>query len=146
METDIASPVSRKPAAGPEVRGLGGTLFLVFLVALGMKFFLFDFMIAEGRSMLPAIRPGTILLVNRAAYGFKLPWARQYLVRWAEPAVGDVIVFYTPQGNTAVKRCVEITENQKIIALGDNDLESFDSRSYGPIPVDNILGKALGIK
>jgi signal peptidase I len=146
MGTNIASSVSRNLPPGQEVQGLGGTLFLVFLVALGMKFFLFDFMVAEGRSMLPAIRPGTILLVNRVAYGFKLPWSRQYLVRWAEPSAGDVVVFYTPQGNTAVKRCEKITENQEIIALGDNDLESFDSRSYGPIPVDNILGRVLGIR
>ncbi|MDR1950233.1 MAG: S26 family signal peptidase [Spirochaetaceae bacterium] len=146
MEENVVPPMPQNLPPGREKRGLGRTLLLVFVTALGMKFFLFDFMIAEGRSMLPAIRPGTVLLVNRVAYGFKPPWAGRYLVRWSRPAVGDVVVFHTPRGNIAVKRCGEVTENQEILALGDNDLESFDSRSYGPIPVDNILGRVMAVK
>jgi signal peptidase I len=125
---------------------IGKTIFLAFITALGMKFFLFDFMLAEGRSMLPVIHPGTVLVVNRMAYGFKPPWAERYLLRWSLPAPGDVVVFITPQGKTAVKRCAELTEERQFIALGDNDLESLDSRSYGPVPADHILGKVLGIK
>ncbi|MDR1804329.1 MAG: S26 family signal peptidase, partial [Treponema sp.] len=32
------------------------------------------------------------------------------------------------------------------LALGDNTSQSFDSRSYGPVPNKNIIGKVLGIK
>jgi signal peptidase I len=116
------------------------------ITALIMKFFLFDFMIAEGISMSPAIRPGTVLVVNRLMYGFRLPWAEGYLVRWSAPKTGDVVVFYTPQGMTAVKRCGDILDTGEFIALGDNSLQSFDSRSYGPVRTDNIIGKVLGIK
>ena len=140
---------------------LGAALALAFAAALGMKCFLFDFMIAEGRSMLPGIKPGSLLLVNRAAYGLRLPGAGGYCIRWGLPSPGDVVVFYTPQGNMAVKRCAGLipeeaapaTENRpgsaavkRFFAQGDNGLESFDSRSYGPIPVDRILGKVVGVK
>jgi signal peptidase I len=129
----------RKPKTGRAILG-------AFAVAILLKIFLFDFMITEGRSMLPAIKPGSVLFVWKIAYGFKLPWTEDYLVQWAEPKKGDVIVFYTPQGVTAVKRCAGITGNHRFIALGDNRDVSFDSISYGPVLVTHIIGKVLGTK
>jgi signal peptidase I len=121
-------------------------LAAAFAVALGMKLFVFDFMAAEGSSMLPAIQPGSVLLISRLRYGFRLPGFQSYLVRWDMPAPGEVVVFYTPEGSIAVKRCAGLAEGERFIALGDNGAQSFDSRSYGPVPVDNIIGKVLGIK
>jgi signal peptidase I len=117
-----------------------------FIVALGMKLFLFDFMIAEGNSMSPAVKSGTILVVNRLRFGLRIPGSRRYLLRWDNPAPGDLVVFYTPEGQIAVKRCAASVGTEEFIALGDNEAQSFDSRSYGPVPVDNIIGKVLGIR
>ncbi|MDR2027977.1 MAG: S26 family signal peptidase [Treponema sp.] len=125
---------------------LGGAIVAAFAAAMVIKFFLFDFMIAEGRSMLPAIKPGTILVVSRAAYGFCPPWSNTYLLRWSLPKSGDVVVFATPLGEIAVKRCGPVTGEGLFFALGDNSLESYDSRSYGPVPVDHIIGKVLGVR
>ncbi|MDR0389509.1 MAG: signal peptidase I [Spirochaetaceae bacterium] len=115
------------------------------VTALAMKLFLFDFMISEGRSMLPAIRPGALLLINRAAYGLRFPWAGRYVLRWKQPETGDIVVFKTPLGQTAVKRCAAV-EEEGVFALGDNTGESLDSRSYGFIQCDEILGKVVGIR
>jgi signal peptidase I len=116
------------------------------VTAIILKLFLFDFIIAEGASMEPAMPSGAVLVINRLQYGFRLPGQRSYLIRWAGPRAGEVVVFYTPQGELAVKRCVSLTDGDGFIALGDNRLRSYDSRSYGPVPVDNIIGKALGVK
>jgi signal peptidase I len=132
--------------AKPDTRKMLPAVAAAFIVALGMKLFLFDFMIAEGSSMSPAIRPGTILVISRLRYGFRLPGSGSYLLRWDSPAPGEVVVFYTPEGLIAVKRCAGLTETGDFIALGDNGAQSFDSRSYGPVPADNIIGKVLGIK
>ncbi|MDR0668595.1 MAG: S26 family signal peptidase [Treponema sp.] len=121
-------------------------LVAALVAAVGMKLFVFDFMVAQGGSMSPAIRPGTVLLISRLRYGFRLPGSQSYLVRWGMPVPGEVVVFYTPEGIVAVKRCAGLEEGEKFIALGDNGAQSFDSRSYGPVPVDNIIGKVLGIK
>jgi signal peptidase I len=120
-------------------------ILLAFIVALGMKLFLFDFMIAEGNSMSPAIQPGTVLVINRLRYGLRFPGSRSYALRWSMPVPGEVVVFYTPEDSVAVKRCAALTDGG-FIALGDNSVQSFDSRSYGPVPADNIIGKVLGIK
>ncbi|MDR3166827.1 MAG: signal peptidase I [Treponema sp.] len=133
----------KKEGSSPKT---GRAILGAFLAALCMKFFLFDFMIAEGQSMMPAIMPGTVLLVNKLRYGFRLPWSGVYSLWWSQPKQGDVLVFYTPMGEIAVKRCAEITEKNEFIALGDNSPQSYDSRSYGPVSMDRIIGKVLGIK
>jgi signal peptidase I len=115
-------------------------------VALVLKVFFFDIVITQGESMSPAIKNGNVLVINRLAYGFRpFPYDR-YLCRWALPEKDNVIVFYTPSGDLAVKRCAEALDDGSFFALGDNSLKSYDSRSYGPVPFDNILGRVIGIK
>ncbi|MDR0525299.1 MAG: S26 family signal peptidase [Spirochaetaceae bacterium] len=123
----------------------GRAILGAFCIALIMKVFLFDFMVAEGRSMLPAIQPGTVMVVLKTAYGLRLPGAEEYLFRWSQPKPGEVIIFYAPDGVLAVKRCASVPEAWTFIVLGDNSKDSKDSRSYGPIGFDCIIGKVLGM-
>jgi signal peptidase I len=120
-------------------------VILAIVAAIVIKLLIIDLMIAEGDSMEPVIKSGTILVINRLQYGLRFPGQQGYLIRWASPKPGDVVVFYTPEGGLAVKRCRELIDGG-FIAQGDNSLQSYDSRSYGPVPVGNIFGKALGIK
>jgi signal peptidase I len=108
-----------------------------------LKVFVFDFMKAQGKSMEPAIKNGSVLVINRIRYGLRLPGQKAYLIQWAAPKPGEVVVFYTPEGELAVKRCFELSEGS-FFALGDNPNASYDSRSYGLVPVSNIIGKVLG--
>ncbi|MDR0662930.1 MAG: signal peptidase I [Spirochaetaceae bacterium] len=122
------------------------TIIAALSAACMLKIFFFDFMITQGESMSPTIQTGAVLVINRLAYGFKPPLYKKYLYRWALPDKGNIIVFYTPAGDLAVKRCAEVLGDGRFVALGDNSLESYDSRSYGPVPLDNILGSVIGIK
>jgi signal peptidase I len=94
--------------------------------------------------MEPAIMDGKVLVISRLRYGLRLPLSRGYLVRWAKPKAGEVLIFYTPAGEIAVKRCIMLNEWGGFYAEGDNKNVSYDSRSYGPVPVENIIGKVLG--
>ncbi|MDR1239982.1 MAG: S26 family signal peptidase [Treponema sp.] len=116
------------------------------ITAIIIKLFLFDLVIAEGHSMEPAVRSGALLVVNRLQYGLRLPGGQRFLIRWANPKPGEVVVFYTPGGQLAVKRCGAGAGENAFVLLGDNSLQSLDSRSYGPIRGDDIIGKVLGIR
>ena len=76
----------------------GKAVIGALVTALIMKLFLFDFMLAEGHSMEPAIMPGKVIMVWKLSYGFRLPGRGPYILRWAVPNEGDVVVFYTPSG------------------------------------------------
>jgi len=127
-------------------RGTFKAVILAFVFAMIIKLFFFDLMITQGRSMLPTLRPGSLLVVNKAAYGFRVPGLGLYLVRWSTPQPGDLLVFFTPLGERAVKRCISVNVEGTFFVVGDNDLESFDSRSYGFITPDQILGKVVVYK
>jgi len=117
-----------------------------FLTAVLIKLFLVDFIIAEGNSMEPAIRSGSVLVINRMQYGIRFPGQQGYLIRWASPKQGEVVVFYAPSGSIAVKRCSSHDQSGVFMAQGDNSHRSYDSRSYGPVSADATIGKVLGRK
>jgi len=125
---------------------MGRAAFLAFAAGVIIKLFLFDLMITDGHSMEPSIRNGTVLVINRLQYGFRFPGQKGYVLQWASPRPGDVVVFYTPSGDIAVKRCEGIAGSGSFTAIGDNALQSYDSRSYGPIPINNTIGRVLGFK
>ncbi len=123
-------------------------MLAAFVAALMLKTFAVDFMVAEGRSMTPTIAPGTIIIVNKAAYGLRIPFSPGYVFRWRLPRAGDIVVFPSPAGRLAVKRCAfsEGIPAGHFSAFGDNSVESYDSRNYGPVPLDAVLGKVVGIR
>jgi signal peptidase I len=124
----------------------GKAILVAFFVSLVMKFFVLDFMIAEGNSMLPSIKPGAILPVCKVIYGIRLPGSLRFVLQWGVPREGDVIVFYTPMQEIAVKRCGENFMDDMFYVFGDNISQSFDSRNYGPVPKNYIIGRVLGVK
>lgn len=124
-------------------------IFLAFLAAVIIKLFFFDFIKAEGHSMEPAIHNGDILIISRLTYGVRFPGTKKYFIRWAQPKDGEIVVFYTPEGELAVKRCAVLPDSllyKKLhfYAQGDNDISSYDSRAYGQVSAENIIGKVLG--
>jgi signal peptidase I len=118
-----------------------------FITALLLKSFALDIMLVEGSSMEPALWPGQAVMVNRLAYGVRGPFqtngGSRYLVRWNIPSESDVVVFWTPLGELAVKRISTLLPGGRFVALGDNAPQSYDSRSYGPVALDAIVGKVL---
>jgi signal peptidase I len=122
----------------------------------------------ENVSMLPTLKPGEFLLVNRVAYKF------------GEPSIGDIIVFHAPGANDMdyIKRVIGLPGDQVRISdgivyvnnqplyepylaeaprysgtwdippdayfvLGDNRNNSSDSHMWGFVPREDIVGRAL---
>ncbi|MBI1947214.1 MAG: signal peptidase I [Deltaproteobacteria bacterium] len=83
-----------KPGAG--VASQARSLAFAFAVAIALRLFLVaPFQIPSG-SMIPTLLIGDHLFVFRASYGLQSPIGTSYLVRWSNPAPGDIVVFEAP--------------------------------------------------
>ena len=75
---------------------LSRSLFWVFLIVFCVRSFVFEpFQIPSG-SMRPTLKIGDFIVVNKLAYGIKLPLVHKRIVTWDKIDRGDVIVFNFP--------------------------------------------------
>jgi signal peptidase I len=91
------------------VREYTEALVVALLLALFIRSFLVQAYKIPSESMLPTLQIGDHLLVNKLAYGLRLPFPwEKLLVAWAQPSRGDVIVFVDPQDRTRdlIKRVI----------------------------------------
>lgn len=152
-------------------------------------------------SMRPSIIEGDRILVNKLAYGLKVPFTTWHLARWNVPERGEIVVFNSPvDGTRLVKRVVgvpgdviQMIDNHLLVngqpvrydvrnghivetlgemkheiqvipqvralrsfgpvavpagryfMLGDNRDNSHDSRFYGTVGVDQIVGRSSAV-
>lgn len=85
----------------------------------------------SGNSMLPLLEPDQEVLIDPAAY------------RQVFPQPGDIVVVSHPHQphKRLIKRVSAVLDNQRYFVVGDNPLESTDSRTFGPVSLEQILGQ-----
>lgn len=111
------SPEARRPRWIDWTAGL----FPVLLVVLLARSFLFEpFRIPSG-SMMPTLIPGDLILVNKLAYGLRLPVTGTRLLGGGLPERGDVIVFHHPLD----RRMIYI---KRVIGLPGDEVVYLDKR------------------
>lgn len=129
----------------------GGALLAATLLALGVKIFLADLAVVDGKSMEPFFSRGSIVLVIRCAYGLRSPGPEgAYWLRWSRPSPGDIVMAFPPLSGKRVVKRVKASPSgdsrEEVFILGDNPPESRDSRDYGPVQVDDIVGKVFRLR
>ncbi|MGB0385748.1 MAG: nickel-type superoxide dismutase maturation protease [Ardenticatenaceae bacterium] len=82
-------------------------------------------------SMLPLLKPGDEMLVDPRAY------------RGKSPTPGDIVIAQHPNQTDLqiVKRVASVGEDGRCVLIGDNRRFSSDSRSFGAVDCDLILGR-----
>ena len=85
--------------------------------------------VVDGDSMLPVLKTGDKVIVDQQA----------------AVAVGDIVLanHSYKQRSRLIKRVTEITELGDYFLSGDNPDVSTDSRTFGPVRADTILGKVV---
>jgi nickel-type superoxide dismutase maturation protease len=81
--------------------------------------------------MIPNLKPGQEVLVDPRAY------------RQQTAQIGDIVVARRPDREdvTIIKRVSGVQQDGRILLLGDNPDASTDSRAFGPVPPQYIVGK-----
>lgn len=166
-----AIPVPRKvrwTGIGSLAREILETVMLTALMFVGIRLVVQNFRI-EGRSMEPTLETAQYLLVNKLSYRvFGKPQRGDIVVfeAWGqdkdfikriigrpgdELEIRDNAVYvngvaldepYTKEGVTRdTLGPITLADNEYYV-LGDNRGNSSDSRTFGPLPADKIVGKA----
>ncbi|MFO7731157.1 MAG: signal peptidase I [Spirochaetia bacterium] len=82
----------------------------IVLIALGVCFAaisLYDVKYIDGDSMFPTLRTNQTIFIYRWAYGARLPWSREYIIRWGRIKQNELVFFREPVYSLPViKRCV----------------------------------------
>lgn len=117
----------------------GAAILAVVALAAAVKFFILDAVVVDGRSMLPLLKSGTVVLVLRCAYGIRNPLGPGYLALWASPRRGEIVAAANPRdGRVVVKR---------VAAAGPARLAVAAGRLVGPAvdaPLDPARAAGLG--
>jgi signal peptidase I len=120
------------------------SFFPVILAVLLLRSFLVEpFRIPSG-SMMPTLLVGDFILVNKFAYGIRLPVVNTKIIEIGEPQRGDVVVFRYPKDPS-------VDYIKRVIGLPGDRIGYFNKVVYingepaGQVPSGVYIGKGSGV-
>jgi signal peptidase I len=85
---------------------------LTILAVLAFRTFLYEAVYIPSGSMIPTLQIGDYVVVEKWAYGARLPFTSAAQVMWSSPRRGDIVVLLAPPGNPRnddlIKRVVAV--------------------------------------
>lgn len=86
------------------------TFFAPIVIVFFFRWALFEPYVIPSGSMIPSLLIHDHILVNKWAYGFRIPFSETWLSYWQKPQPGEIVVFRYPRARDIfyVKRVVAI--------------------------------------
>lgn len=111
---------------------------LTILAVLAFRTFLYEAVYIPSGSMLPTLQIGDYVIVEKWAYGARLPFTATAQATWRTPKRGEIVVFLAPPGNARdddlIKRVVAVEGDS--VEIRDGHLVVNDV----PVPRERITG------
>ncbi len=116
-----------------------GSLALAVGVALAIRWCLIEAYVIPSGSMLPSLLIQDHIFVNKLVYGIRVPFSKEWLIKFGSPAKGEVIVFKYPEDESTffIKRVIgtpgdklswdgrKLTVNGTDVPTGDNTQKDY---------------------
>lgn len=151
--TTIDEATLKKIEQGPAAIEFIRSLFPVLLVVFILRSFVVEpFQIPSG-SMEPTLEVGDFILVNKFAYGIRLPMINKTIIPIAKPQRGDVMVFRYPPNPSVdyIKRVIGVpgdhiqyTEDKQLIINGQNVAKQMIGYEEGSLRKQVLYKERLG--
>lgn len=124
------------------------TVFAAIIILAHVQYFVIQPYRVNHKSMLPGIKPGEIVAVEKISMGLITNYYRsESKIRrlhflWERPLQpGDILIFRKPGDNDILIKRLGHIENNTYCVYGDNSEYSVDSRVFGCIPENKIIGR-----
>ncbi|MDB5084887.1 MAG: signal peptidase [Bacilli bacterium] len=164
MDHDLRSTPTKSKETWEWVRAIGGALILAWLI----QQFLFQLFMVDGHSMDPTLQNGERAIVDKLIYEMRAPrYGEIVIFKYPVNPTQDFIkrVIGLPGDTIEVRDHVVYRNGQPlnepyinapvagqypptqvpagtIFCMGDNRNYSDDSRTFGPVPLKNVVGRA----
>lgn len=113
-------------------------IIILALLILVLRLFIFDIVKVKGNSMYPTLNNNDIVVVNKLAQIqnndiviLKNPIAKGYIIKRVIKSSGNYIYY---------KNKKIILKSNEFFVMGDNRNQSTDSRNFGIVNLDMIVG------
>lgn len=112
--------------------GIGSLIFAI-AVALFIRWALIEAYVIPSGSMLPTLLIHDHIFVNKFVYGVRVPFSKKWMVKFAEPQRGEILVFRYPQDESTfyIKRIIGLPGD--VVRYEDGNLfindEKIDKRA-----------------
>ena len=118
-----------------------GTFLLPLFLVLGLRWLLIEPFVIPSGSMIPTLLIHDHILVNKLAYGIRLPIGNGFLYKWDTPKLADVVVFKYPKNTDVffVKRLIGLPLDR--IRISSNIIYINDIAVQHSVNSDNFQAK-----
>jgi len=117
-----------------EVRGWTITI----LAVLAFRTFLYEAVYIPSGSMIPTLQIGDYVIVEKWAFGARLPFTATAQATWASPKRGDIVVLLAPPGNRTSDDLIK-----RVVAVGGDTVEIREGHlvvNGKPSPFERVPG------
>jgi signal peptidase I len=112
---------------------------LTILAVLAFRTFLYEPVYIPSGSMIPTLQIGDYVVVEKWAYGARLPFTETAQALWSSPKRGDIVVLLAPPGNPRNDDLIK-----RVVAVAGDTVEIQDGHlvvNGQPAPREQVPGR-----